>query len=278
MRSLIVTVDFNNKAKYDYVKFVQNDSESCQIVIDFSDSISGKTVVLNAKLPDGTSYEIDMTVVSDKRASLTLPTDILSQPGIVECQVAIYQGTYRLTDWSGFSYKVVSDLSAGAEIEISDNYPVLTTLIGDVQGLMDTYQAAEDSRDGLYETAEIARDNLYDSRENNRDTEYDTAEGARDILYQGAEGARDGLYQTAEDARDTLYQLAEDARDALVQTINNNAGDLTALNTIDKTSLVNAINELWTDMLVEDVTESTSYEIKLQVEDGKPKLLYREVV
>lgn len=135
MKELLVNVDFNNGCQYRYKNFVQNDSESCQITIISVQDLTDKTVILNAKLPDDTAYVIEMTVVDSETAELIIPTDILSQVGVVKCQVAIHEGTTRLTSWSGFSYKVVEDISDGASSEIEDRLPYITQLTAELEAM-----------------------------------------------------------------------------------------------------------------------------------------------
>lgn len=124
------------------------------------------------------------------------------------------------------------------------------------------YTQAETARDNAYDLAETARDGLYSTAEGGRDTQYGTAEDGRGSQYSTAETARDTLYGQAEDARDSLYATAEANRDALT-------GDLSGLTTTDKTSLVNAVNELDADKVDKVAGKSLSTEDYTSAEKAK---------
>ena len=128
-----------------------------------------------------------------------------------------------------------------------------------------SYTIVEANRDSLYNVAEAERDSDYDLAEASRDGLYNTAESARGVQYSNAESARNSQYSTAESARDGLYHTAESNRDALLNSVNAQLNDMTqdfnaqladkatktevgllsGLLTTAKTSIVNAINELF---------------------------------
>jgi len=131
-----ITVDFDKGTNYQPLTFVEGDVGSCSLTFKIIQTITGLRVFVNFEMSDKTTYIEEATVTDANTAVLILPSGVLSVAGIVNCQVALYGATERLTNAVGFYYTVSADLSDGA-IEASDNYPILTQLIADCNKIKD---------------------------------------------------------------------------------------------------------------------------------------------
>lgn len=132
-KTMILNVDFNKGISYTPKTFVVGDYQTCELVFNTKQDISGLDLRVSFKLPDDTYAIHSATIESANQASLILPTGVLIE-GKVDCQVALYEETKRLTNSVEFYYKVSGDFSETA-VEASDNYPILTQLIEDVEAI-----------------------------------------------------------------------------------------------------------------------------------------------
>lgn len=175
-----ITVDFTEQLEFRPTKFVRGDAGAYKFVITTVQDLTSSYIVASFSLPDGQAFIDDVTIIDANSAELLLASELTSQAGKVECQLSLYEDGGQLTNSVSFYYIVVDSISAEVDLTIEDNYPVLASLIDDVQNLQNDYQTAEDARDALYVTAEDERDSLYQTAEDARDSAYQTAEDIRD--------------------------------------------------------------------------------------------------
>jgi hypothetical protein len=160
MRNIYMSIDFNKQVSYSPQTFVKNDYNSIKFNFNTSQNITDKRVFVAFEMSDGTKYLEECTVESSTLATLELPTGVLSVEGEVIAQVALYDGTAsRLTAPVQFKYTVSEDLSDEA-VTPSDNVPILTQLITDVETLESEIEAAE----ALRASAENTRESNEDTR------------------------------------------------------------------------------------------------------------------
>ena len=131
-----LTVDFDKGVSYRPMRFVAGDHESCSITFTTVQDIEDLRVFVTFAMSDGTPYIEEATVTDANTAVLELPSGVLSVVGQVNCQVAVYGTTERLTNAVGFYYQVEADLADEA-ISASDQYPILTQLITDCGAIND---------------------------------------------------------------------------------------------------------------------------------------------
>ena len=129
-------MDFDKGVSYRPMRFVAGDSGSCEITFTTVQDIDGLRVFVTFVMSDGTNYIHEASVSDANTATLVLPSGVLSVAGQVNCQVAVHDDSGRLTNAVGFYYTVSEDLAEGA-IEASDQYPILTQLITDCEGIGD---------------------------------------------------------------------------------------------------------------------------------------------
>lgn len=130
-------VDFDKSVSYKLATFVKGDYASCRMLFTTVQDMTKLRLFVAFKMPDDTAYLLEATVLTSTTAELVLPSGVLSQTGRVDCQVALHDTDARLTNAVGFYYMVNDDLQTGA-IEASDNLPILTQLIADVEEIIDT--------------------------------------------------------------------------------------------------------------------------------------------
>lgn len=132
-KTMILNVDFNKGISYTPKTFVAGDYQTCELLFNTKQDISGLDMRVSFKLPNDTYAIHSATIISSNQGNIILPTGVLLE-GRVDCQVALYDGTKRLTNSVEFYYKVSGDYSDTA-VATSDNYPILTQLIEDVEAI-----------------------------------------------------------------------------------------------------------------------------------------------
>lgn len=226
-------------------------------------------------------YDFTLVDALTGKYSIYYPTELLNQSGgsVKQIEIKAYEGENVITFLPLYLY--VNDAVVTNEgLESTNEGSALLKALNEYEGVNNAYILAEQNRDFEYSEAEASRgasytiveanrDSLYDVAEAERNSDYDLAEASRDglynsaesargVQYSNAESARNSQYSTAESARDGLYQIAESNRDALLNSVNAQLADieqdkaektdvglLSGLLTTAKTSIVNAINELF---------------------------------
>lgn len=143
--SYTLPIDFDKRTRFKRMQFVQGDSDTSVLNFDFEQSTTGLTCYLTMITPDRDDYLLEVTLSSEFAGTITLPNEVLNIPGNVYCQIALYDGTSRVTLPVSFMVSVVTDFSELA-IEGSDHFPILTELIEDYEALSvwETYDEATD--------------------------------------------------------------------------------------------------------------------------------------
>ena len=134
-------VDFQKAIRYTPEKIVKGDYSSIVFRFTTEQDISDHTLRVAFELEDGSNFLLDAVNEDSNTALLEIPTGVLSLIGTVNCQVSLYDNDSRLTNPVGFYFFVVDDFSDGA-IEASDNVPILTDLIQQVNTIIDTFDGA----------------------------------------------------------------------------------------------------------------------------------------
>jgi len=132
---LNLTVDFTKQRKYIEPSFVKGDTE-CYINVTTVQDITNSTVIIAFEDSANNTFLDDCTNTGANTCELNLKSDVLQTEGRVECQIAIYEDEQRLTNVVSFFYTVIKDISDKA-VQASDNLPILTKLITEVQELCD---------------------------------------------------------------------------------------------------------------------------------------------
>ena len=147
LREIAFDIDFAKKKAYNnqditLEELTQNDHNSSVLVLRLLQDeqpidLTGITVVLNFLLPDGSDYKIDIAQSHNinTRTSLvtySIPKMVLSQVGVVIGTVSLYKAGYRYTSIVQFKFEVVEDIVNDGEIVDSENYPILVSMISDI--------------------------------------------------------------------------------------------------------------------------------------------------
>ena len=147
LREIAFDIDFTKKKAYNnqditLEELTQNDHNSSVLVLRLLQDeqpidLTGITVVLNFLLPDGSDYKIDIAQSHNinTRTSLvtySIPKMVLSQVGVVIGTVSLYKAGYRYTSIVQFKFEVVEDIVNDGEIVDSENYPILVSMISDI--------------------------------------------------------------------------------------------------------------------------------------------------
>ena len=140
MKTLLLQVDFEKSIQYRPTTFVKGDTNSCQIKAITKQDITEKLLAVSFRQTGQDSIVIDMETTDPHTATLTLPTDVLSVEGRVDCQVAMYAEDFRLTNSADFYYMVSEDLADEAVSEVEDRVPILTSLINDVLDIKNNWR------------------------------------------------------------------------------------------------------------------------------------------
>lgn len=124
------------------VEFVANDTNSCSVELEFYSSrgkafdITGKTISVIAE-SGSTKINASASIQGANKALWELSTSELLV-GSNKATVQVYGGNERLT-FGTFKYKVSADPEGGS-VTSNNNYPILTSLISDVQGTINTVE------------------------------------------------------------------------------------------------------------------------------------------
>ncbi len=183
------------------------------------------TVMINACRPDGESGGFVGEINPDGSVTVPITPWMLKVSGAVKCDVSIFDGTEKLTTMP-FYVNVEECLYDGKEIENSEEYGVLASLMTEVQEIRTEESArleAEISRTEAEEVrafSENGRENAETVRETNEaariraEENRDSAEGLREISEVAREQAEEerGSAELSRAEAEKLREAAEAMR------------------------------------------------------------------
>ena len=147
-RQIEMRIDFGRNASNQVVQkeipeLVQYDSHSGLLVFDFYNKgirvdLSQVQIGINFLLPSGVGIHDAVTSVNvlEARATYSIPTDVLQETGTVIGDVALYKDKTQITSSVKFKLNVIKGIST-SEIVDNENYPILQTLMNQVQAIVD---------------------------------------------------------------------------------------------------------------------------------------------
>lgn len=221
IKNYLVQLDFYRGLPYERIKFVQGDT-ACDIKFEILSNgeivdLSNKTVTVTIQKQDKSTATY-ATSITDNIAIWELTPGALSIPGKVEASVEVYQDTKRLTT-SRFMYSVLEEIEHTAIIEDDGNYPILITLIADIQALENSISTAESGR--------VAAETLRVTEYNAMKTEFNTLKVDSEATTTNANNAADNanskanLADTAANNAGTKANLAQSKADLANESATN---------------------------------------------------------
>lgn len=147
-RQIEMRIDFGRNASSQVVQkeipeLVQYDSHSGLLVFDFYNKgtrvdLSQVQIGINFLLPSGVGIHDAITNVRvlEARAIYSIPADVLNEAGMVIGDVALYKNQTQITSNVKFKLNVIKGIST-SEIVDNENYPILQTLMNQVQTIVD---------------------------------------------------------------------------------------------------------------------------------------------
>lgn len=147
-RQIPMRIDFGRNASNQVVQkeipeLVQYDSHSGLLVFDFYNKgtrvdLSQVQIGINFLLPSGVGIHDAITNVRvlEARAIYSIPADVLNEAGTVIGDVALYKNQTQITSNVKFELNVIKGIST-SEIVDNENYPILQTLMNQVQAIVD---------------------------------------------------------------------------------------------------------------------------------------------
>lgn len=147
-RQIEMRIDFGRNASNQVVQkeipeLVQYDSHSGLLVFDFYNKgirvdLSQVQIGINFLLPSGVGIHDAITSINvlEARATYSIPTDVLQETGTVIGDVALYKDKTQITSSVKFKLNVIKGIST-SEIVDNENYPILQTLMNQVQSIVD---------------------------------------------------------------------------------------------------------------------------------------------
>ncbi|MBU3215871.1 hypothetical protein, partial [Clostridium estertheticum] len=132
-KSYVVNVDLLNGIDFPNIKFVRNDNAN-RIIFNITNNVKevfldNKTITVNIRKLDNTKV-IYGTKIVNGQAIWDLDLNGVACLGLVVVTVEVYEGATRLTS-EKFNY-TVGDEIGGIKVDSSNDLPVLTQLIADV--------------------------------------------------------------------------------------------------------------------------------------------------
>lgn len=258
-------------------------NESSPLAVDAS-----AVVLMNARRPDDSGKSFAGEVNSDGTVTVPITYWMLELDGTVKCDISIITNGENVLTTTLFELAVEQAANGNSEIESSEDYGILITLINQVQEAANAEEqriANEKDRaaaETLRANAETSRATAEKSRVT-AETSRVTAESDRNT----AETAR----TTAETQRDLAESARASAEIARIQSENSRVDNENKRILAEKNreSLVSQAVQLCLDALsdvqvvtapvyIVDTDTGNRYQTAVQVRAGKPVLIYNEIV
>lgn len=257
-------------------------NESIPLTVDTS-----AVVLMNARRPDDSAKSFAGEVNEDGTVTVPVTYWMLELDGTVKCDISIITNGENVLTTTLFELAVEQAANGNSEIETSEDYGILITLINQVQEAVDAETVrvtnesnrivAETSRanaetdrvtaEESRESAEIARANAETTR-NANETARASAETTRnnaEALRKSSEAARIQSENTRidnENSRILAESNRESAAEQAVQPCYNAIAD---------------VQVAASPIYIMDTDTGKRYQTAVQVQAGKPVLIYEEV-
>lgn len=236
-------------------KFMQGDTNSATLEITLFDNgtivdMTGETLEFRFAKSDGTYTTQDATTgVSFIDATLgnfqcVLMAETLSTPGVVKCEIHREKSGNTLS----------TDLF---------NFVVKQSVEGKV--LLSNYIASVENK--IIE---------WQGKENIRQTNFDTNEDLRQVKANTSETTRQTTFNTNETTRGNTFNINETSRQTGFSQIKADYNTYKNV-MIDSSNVANLQNQI-NNLRIADNTANKKYTFQIQVNNGKPQLIYTEVI
>lgn len=164
-RQIHLKIDFGLNANQQVVQeeipeLVQHDNNSGLLVFDFYNNgrkvdLKDTHVLVSFQLPSGEGVYDEVTNIRpiESRAMYFTPMSVLSEVGTVHGNVALFKDSIQITSNVKFQLEVIKGISAEDVVD-SDKYPILTTLINQVDTVVESARGWEQEFQNKYDEIE----------------------------------------------------------------------------------------------------------------------------